>query len=118
VKWKTAEHHAPKVIRKLLKAGWSKETLINVNFPDVVAESVTGVEVVTQGKRELTDLLLDARVDARNVPYYWIGFRRQKNKSKRHTDLGATENGAISVTPLQLDLTHRAGLKALKEALK
>lgn len=117
VKWKTAEDHAPKVIRKLLKAGWSRDTLINVNFPDVVSESVTGIEVVTQGKRELTDLLLDARVDARNVPYYWIGFRRQKNKSKRHTDLGATENGAIAVTPLQLDLTHRAGLKALKAAL-
>jgi 5'-nucleotidase len=118
VKWKTAEDHAAKVIKKLLKIGWSKDTLINVNFPDVVSESVTGIEVVTQGKRELTDLLLDARVDARNVPYYWIGFRRQKNKSKRHTDLGATENGAISVTPLQLDLTHRAGLKALKAALK
>lgn len=118
VKWKTAEYHAPRVIRKLLKNGWPKDTLININFPDVMAESVTGVEVVKQGKRELTDLLLDARVDARNVPYYWVGFRRQKNKSKRHTDLGATESGAISVTPLQLDLTHRASMNALKAALK
>lgn len=117
VKWGTAEHHAPKVIRKLLKAGWAKDTLINVNFPDVVAESVTGVEVVPQGKRDLADLLLDSRVDARGVPYYWIGYRKQKNKAKRHTDLGATENGAISVTPLQLDLTHKTGMKALKAAL-
>jgi 5'-nucleotidase len=117
VKWGTAEHHAPKVIRKLLKTGWAKDTLINVNFPDVVADSVTGIEVVPQGKRDLTDLLLDARVDARNVPYYWIGFRRQKDKYKRHTDLGATEAGAISVTPLQLDLTHKTGMKALKAAL-
>ncbi|MBS4048448.1 MAG: 5'/3'-nucleotidase SurE [Alphaproteobacteria bacterium] len=117
VKWGTAEHHAPKVIKKLLKTGWAKDTLINVNFPDVVADSVTGIEVVPQGKRDLTDLLLDARVDARNVPYYWIGFRRQKDKYKRHTDLGATEAGAISVTPLQLDLTHKTGMKALKAAL-
>jgi 5'-nucleotidase len=105
------------VIRKLMKSGWETSTLINVNFPDVAASAVTGIEVVQQGKRDLTDLLLDARVDARGVPYYWIGFRRQKNKSKRHTDLGAIENGAISVTPLQLDLTHEAGMRALKSAL-
>ncbi len=118
VKWATAEHHAPKVIRKLLKAGWPKGVLININFPDVIAESVTGIEVVRQGQRDLTDLVLDHRIDARGVPYYWIGFRRQKSKSKRQSDLGATENGAIAVTPLQLDLTQGATLKALKSALK
>ncbi|HLT77229.1 MAG TPA: 5'/3'-nucleotidase SurE [Ferrovibrio sp.] len=118
VKWATAEHHAPKVIRKLLKAGWPKGVLINVNFPDVIADSVTGIEVVKQGQRDLTDLVLDHRIDARGVPYYWIGFRRQKSKAKRQSDLGATENGAISVTPLQLDLTQSATLKALRSALK
>lgn len=117
VKWATAEHHAPKIIRKLLKAGWPKGVLINVNFPDVIAESVSGVEVVRQGQRDLTDLVLDHRIDARGVPYYWIGFRRQKSKSKRQSDLGATENGAIAITPLQLDLTQAATLKALKSAL-
>lgn len=118
VKWATAEHHAPKIIRKLLKAGWPKGVLINVNFPDVVAESVTGIEVVKQGLRDLTDLVLDHRIDARGVPYYWIGFRRQKSKSKRQSDLGAIDNGAIAITPLQLDLTQAATLKALKSALK
>lgn len=116
VKWATAEHHAPKVIRKLLKAGWPKGVLINVNFPDVIAESVTGVEVVKQGQRDLTDLVLDHRIDARGVPYYWIGFRRQKTKSKRQSDLGAIDNGAIAITPLQLDLTQTATLKALRSA--
>jgi 5'-nucleotidase len=117
VKWATAEHHAPKVIRRLLKAGWPKGVLINVNFPDVIAESVSGIEVVKQGQRDLTDLVLDHRIDARGVPYYWIGFRRQKSKSKRQSDLGAIDNGAIAVTPLQLDLTQGATLKALRSAL-
>lgn len=118
VKWATAEHHAPKVIRKLLKAGWPQGVLINVNFPDVIAESVTGIEVVKQGQRDLTDLVLDHRIDARGVPYYWIGFRRQKTKSKRQSDLGAIDNGAIAITPLQLDLTQMATLKALRSAFK
>lgn len=117
VKWATAEHHGPKVIRQLLKAGWPKGVLVNVNFPDVVHGAVTGVEVVRQGKRDLTDLVIDSRIDARNVPYYWIGFRRQVGKPEADTDLGAVARGAIAVTPLQLDLTHSSTLKAMRKAL-
>lgn len=116
VKWATAEHHAPLVIRKLLKAGWPKDVLVNVNFPDVVHAQVGAVEVVRQGKRDLTDLVIDDRIDARGVPYYWIGFRRQVGKLADDTDLGVIARGGISVTPLQLDLTHRSTLSKLRSA--
>lgn len=118
VKWATVEHHAPKLIRKLLKKGWPKGVLVNINFPDVVHDSVKGVRVVRQGQRDLTDLLLDHRIDARGVPYYWIGFRHQNGLPAKGTDLAAVESGYISVTPLQLDLTHEASMKALGAALK
>lgn len=117
VKWATGEQHAPGLIRKLLKQGWPKGVLININFPDVVSDAVEGVQIVTQGQRDLTDLTLDHRIDARGVPYYWIGFRHQNGKPKRGTDLRAVDEGYIAVTPLQLDLTHNASLKALRAAL-
>lgn len=117
VKWATGEQHAPGLIRKLLKTGWPRGVLINVNFPDVVADAVAGVQVVMQGQRDLTDLVLDHRIDARDVPYYWIGFRRQNGKPKRGTDLRSVDEGYIAVTPLQLNLTHGASLKALRAAL-
>ena len=116
VKWATAEHHGPGVIAKLIAAGWDRDVLINVNFPDVVAASVTGVVACRQGRRDLTDLMIDARIDARGVPYYWLGFRRQKGKPKRASDLAAVDAGAIAVTPLQLDLTEQRALKRLKAA--
>lgn len=117
VKWSTAEHHGPEVIRKLLAAGWDPNVLINVNFPDVPHDKVTGVMVCRQGRRDLSDLIIDSRIDARGQPYYWLGFRRQKGKPKPASDLAAMEAGAISVTPLQLDLTEDRALKRLKAAL-
>lgn len=116
VKWATAEHHGPKLVKRLLKMGWAKGVLININFPDVVSDAVTGVQIVSQGQRDLSDLMLDHRIDARGVPYFWIGFRHDEGKPKPGTDLAAVEAGAIAVSPLALDLTHAASLKALRRA--
>jgi len=117
VKWATAEHHGPKVLRKLLKAGWPGDVLLNVNFPDVPHDAVTGMRLAAQGRRDLSDLMIDNRIDARGVPYYWIGFRRQIGSPPPQTDLGVVAAGGISVTPLQLDLTDNRALGKLKKAL-
>lgn len=116
VKWSTASEHGPKVIRRLLKAGWPKGVLININFPDVPHEEVAGVMVATQGQRDQSELNIDGRVDARGVPYYWLGFRRSLATYRETVDLGAVERGYISVTPLHIDMTHRPAMKKLREA--
>ncbi len=117
VKWATAAHHGPALIRKLLEAGWTHHVLLNVNFPNLIAASVTGVEITRQGRRDVSDLVVDERLDTRRVPYYWVGFRRHFGDGDRGTDLAANAAGRISVTPLQLDLTHRATRRKLKDAL-
>lgn len=116
-KWSTAEHHGPEVIRKLVALGWPENVLMNVNFPDVTHGAVRGIEVCRQGHRGFEDLVVDARVDARGQPYYWLGFRRRSESFSGNTDLAAVLDGKISVTPLQLDLTDRRTLKALKAKL-
>ncbi len=118
VKWATAEHHGPILIRRLLKAGWPKNILVNVNFPDATHDKVNGVVVTAQGQRDQSDVVLDARVDARGVPYYWIGFRRQHGNPEPDTDLATVAGGGIAVTPLQLDLTHQRTVEHLRKALK
>ncbi len=117
VKWATAEHHGTSVIKKLLKAGWSEDVLINVNFPDVVHSAVTGIKVASQGRRDAMDLKIDDRVDARGMPYYWLGFRREVGNPDPNSDLGVVAQGAIAVTPLQLDLAHKASMAKLRKAL-
>lgn len=117
VKWATAEHFAPDIIKKLVAAGWPAEVLINVNFPDVVPASVTGIEVTRQGKRDQSLVRVEERIDARSNPYYWLGFERILSNPPQGTDLRAIYEGRISITPLHMDLTHTRTSKALSEAL-
>ena len=114
--WATAEQHAGDIIRRLVALGWPKDVLMNVNFPDVLPGEVKGVEVVRQGRRDLTALNIEQRIDAREKPYYWIGFRPTQGAPKAGTDLSATEEGRIAITPLHLDLTENKTLKQLKAA--
>ncbi len=118
LKWATAEQHAPKLIRKLLAAGWPADVFLNINFPDVFANSVCGVEITQQGRRHFGDLLVDERHDARGLPYYWIGHRRRLGSYAKGTDFDAIANGKISVTPLQFDRSHKATRRSLSAALK
>ncbi len=118
VKWKTAEEHAPPLLKKLLKAGWPENVLININFPNVSAKAVTGAKACAQGFRTETDVVFDRRVDTRSNPYYWLGFRRESGNPMNGTDLAVVAKGGIAVSPLQLDLTHRKTLKHLRAAVK
>ncbi|HEV2562695.1 MAG TPA: 5'/3'-nucleotidase SurE [Rhizomicrobium sp.] len=118
VRWQCAETHGPKIVARLLEAGWPDDVLMNVNFPDCEPDGIKGIEMTEQGKRDLQTAALDRRVDARGNPYYWIGFKRVRSKPKRGTDLAAIYERRISVTPLHLNLTEfavREKMKALFE---
>lgn len=112
MRWSTGEHWAPEIIRRVTSVGWGRNVLINVNFPDVAATQVSGVEVTRQGKRKIGDALSE-RLDPRGEPYIWIGAQRAEDRSTPGTDIEAVCRGAISVTPLCVDLTDRGTMKAL-----
>lgn len=114
VKWATAEHFAADIIRRVMAVGWGRNVLMNVNFPDVVASHVTGVEVTRQGKRKIGDDI-HKRLDPRGEPYIWIGAQRAEERTTPGTDIEAVCRGAISVTPLCFDLTDRDTMQALNK---
>ena len=115
--WETAEHHAPALIRRLVDCGWPADVLLNINFPNVPPDGVRGTEATVMGRRDQSQIFIDARIDARQIPYYWLGFTRRMGTPADGTDLKAMERGYISVTPLHLDLTHRDALRDLRAAL-
>jgi len=115
-RWSTAEHWGGEVIRRVWSAGWDANVLINVNFPDVQHAAVSGVEVTCQGKRKIGDELME-RSDPRGEPYVWIGAQRAEDTSVSGTDIEAVLRGAISVTPLCVDLTHHQTMRDLARAL-
>lgn len=112
VKWGTAEHWAPDIIRRVTSVGWGRNVLINVNFPDVTQSHVAGIEITRQGKRKIGDDLSE-RLDPRGDPYIWIGAQRAEDRSTPGTDIEAVCRGAVSVTPLCVDFTDRDTMRAL-----
>lgn len=113
VHWATSERWAEVVIRKFAAADWPANILLNVNFPDLAAEAVKGIEVVRQGQRKIGGQY-DCGTDPRGEKFYWISPQRNEDVFRRGTDLESVNRGMTSVTPLALDLTHMPTLNAFK----
>ena len=114
--WDTSRRWIPELLRRLGPMAWPTDVLINVNIPPVRPDEVTGIKLCVQGRRKIGSELA-VRSDPRGRTYYWIGPQREEDRYKRGTDLWAVSNGAVSVTPLCMDLTHRPTLTALKQVL-
>jgi len=81
-------------------------------------KDVKGIDITTQGKRDLQTAALERRIDARGRPYFWIGFKRVRSNPPAGTDLRAIYDKRISVTPLHLNLTEIKVVGALREKFK
>jgi len=110
----TAAEMAKDVARKVLKRGLPEDTLLNVNVPNTAREEIHGVRVTRMGKRVYGDLIVEKR-DPRGKKYYWIGGDNLNSEDVPGSDLEAIEDGFISVTPIHLDLTNYAALRALRK---
>jgi 5'-nucleotidase len=107
--WKTAEKFAPEIIRRLFAGTWPQSILMNVNFPPVPPEQVTGIKVAPQGRRlEHTQVKIAKDPYGRDV--LWIGDFPTDDPKDPNTDLGAIIENMVSVTPLECDSTHEATL--------
>mgnify|MGYP001050122200 CR=1 FL=1 len=113
VLWGTSEQCIGGLLRRLAATEWPMDVVLNVNIPHVPAASVTGVEVTRQGRRKIGGCMVEG-MDPRGQPYFWIGGGREEDRGRKGTDLEAVHRGAISVTPLTLDLTHHGALDVLK----
>jgi 5'-nucleotidase len=117
IPWETSERYGPGIVGKLIEAGWPRDVVMNVNFPDVAPDAVKAVEVTTQGRRDHHIIYADQRTDLRGEQYYWLGFRGTLSDPPEGVDLRAIYDGRISVTPLHMDLTHAPTHHALKAVL-
>jgi 5'-nucleotidase len=90
---------------------------MNINFPNRAANEPIETRFVAQGRRE-SDYNLIALTDPRGQSYYWIGPPSEGALLRGgETDYHAIEDGAVTVTPLHMDLTHEETLRRLKETL-
>jgi 5'-nucleotidase len=102
---------AAAVARAMARHGLPAGVALNVNVP---AGTLKGLRFTRQGCSVFRDALVE-RLDPRGRPYYWIGGDRPTGLAEEGTDFWAMEQGFVSITPLQLDLTAHAALPALME---
>ena len=102
------------IARKVLEKGLSEGVVLNVNIPYLTGDAMKGILITRQGLRVYRDAL-DRRVDPRGRPYYWIGGEAPTGVNEEGTDVGALLAGYVSVTPLQLDLTHYKAMDVLRK---
>ena len=108
-----AAEFAARVARKVLARRLPKDTLLNVNLPNVPKSEIRGVKVTRQGKRVYGEAVVEKR-DPRGRKYYWIGGDTLQTMDIPGSDLEAVERNYISITPIHLDLTNHMSLRTLK----
>lgn len=93
-----------------------KPYLLNVNIPNRPYHELKPLIPTRLGKRHQSESVIRAQ-DPHGREIFWIGPAGAARDAGEGTDFNAVANGHVSVTPLQIDLTHIAQLDALKKGV-
>jgi 5'-nucleotidase len=108
---------AARVVAELVKRHqdqpFTTPVLLNVNVPDVPCEQIQGREVTRLGRRHKAEPVVKS-ANPRGETVYWVGAAGAAQDAGAGTDFGAVARGMVSVTPLQIDLTHYGQMDVIK----
>jgi 5'-nucleotidase len=102
---KTAGAVARSLVSRYVASPPSEPFLLNVNIPNLPLDEIRGTTCTRLGKRHPSKPVIRAE-NPRGEPIYWIGGSGSARDAGAGTDFHATATGYVSVTPLQIDLTH------------
>lgn len=105
---------ARKLVTKLKHMPLPSSTILNVNIPDLPYEQIKGYEITRLGSRHCSEPLVE-QLDPRGHKMYWVGPPGQEQDAGQGTDFNAINRGFVSITPLQLDMTHYEMFSHLSE---
>jgi 5'-nucleotidase len=116
----TGEHHhfdtAGQAIRTLFQhlesAPLPADTILNINVPDLPWGQIKGFQATRLGSRHRSERVIQES-DPKGRIIYWVGAAGKGQDAGPGTDFHAIEHGYVSVTPLQLDLTHSSRIELL-----
>lgn len=97
-----------------LERGLPAGVMLNINVPALPAGKIRGVRITRMARFRYHDRY-DVRQDPRGRTYYWLaGEEAEVLNPGPDVDTCAVEEGFVSVTPLQYDLTCRECLQGLQ----
>ena len=100
------------IIKKLLSDPVDDDMLLNINIPNVPFAEMAGIEVTRLGHRRKSEPAVKMQ-DPKERTVYWVGPVGEGADAGPGTDFYAISANKISITPLQVDLTHHAVLEKI-----
>jgi 5'-nucleotidase len=113
----TAAEIAKQLVLRLVEKPIPEKTILNINIPDVPIKELQGFAVTRLGTRHNAEKMLPAK-DPRGHTIYWIGPSGPEADAGPGTDFYALSKNQVSITPLQLDLTHYTLCDTLEKWVK
>lgn len=113
----TAGRVARELVERFIRDPIREPVLLNVNVPDIPYEQLQGTEITRLGRRHKAEPVV-RMTSPRNETVYWVGAAGAAADAGPGTDFNAVERGCVSITPLQIDLTHNAQLAAVRSWIK
>jgi 5'-nucleotidase len=110
----TAGQVARELVERFIRDPIREPVLLNVNVPDIPFDELKGMEVTRLGRRHKAEPVVKM-TSPRNEMVYWIGAAGAAADAGPGTDFNAAERGIVSITPLQIDLTHAAQLPSIRQ---
>lgn len=112
--YSTAAEVAKRLVTLLYEKPIPAKTILNVNIPDVAFDDLKGYEVTRLGTRHNADRMMPSK-DPRGHTIYWIGSSGKEDDAGKGTDFYALSQQQVSITPLQLDLTHHTAKDQIED---
>lgn len=103
--FETAGYVLADFLEKYYKLDLDKNTIININVPDVAIKELKGIKVTRLGQRNCSKPVVKD-TDPRGNEFYWIGAAGEASDASEGTDFYAIEHNYASITPLKVDLTN------------
>lgn len=110
---------AAKVAREIVErrfANMPQPYLLNVNIPNLPYRQLKPALATRLGKRHVSESVIKTQ-DPHGREIYWIGPAGAAKDASEGTDFHAVAQGHVSITPLQIDLTHAMQMAALTKDL-
>jgi 5'-nucleotidase len=102
------------LVERFIRDPIREPVLLNVNVPDIPFAELKGMEVTRLGRRHKAEPVVKMN-SPRNETVYWVGAAGAAADAGPGTDFNAAERGVVSITPLQIDLTHAAQLPSIRQ---
>ncbi len=102
------------IVARFMQQPLPGSPLLNVNIPNRPYAQLQDWQVTRLGKRHPSQPV-ERQFNPRGEPIYWVGPAGDARDASHGTDFYACANGAVSITPLQLDLTDTRALPSVRE---